>query len=74
MNGSVEGKRKLIIGLAIILGTFVMLGLSKMEAEMAVKLLMLVGGGYYGVDIVQKIFFGALKSNPPTPPAEVEKK
>ena len=74
MNGSLEGKRKLIIGLAIILGTFIMLGLGKMEAEMAMKLLMLVGGGYYGVDILQKIFFGALKARPPAPPAEVDKK
>ena len=74
MNGTIEGKRKLIIALAIILGTFIMMGLGKMEAGMANKLLMLVGGGYFGVDVLQKIFFGALKAGPPAPPVEVSKK
>ncbi len=74
MNGSIEGKRKLIVALAIILGTFVMMGLGKMQADQTEKLLMLVGGAYFGVDIAQKIFFGALKAGPPAPPVEVEKK
>ena len=65
MNGTLEGKRKLLVALVLILGTFVMMGLGKMQADLGEKLLILVGAAYFGVDTIQKIFYGALGAKPP---------
>jgi hypothetical protein len=65
MNGSLEGNRKLIVAGAMILGTFIMLGIGRMPPEMAEKILLLIGAAYFGIDTVQKIFYGTLSAKPP---------
>ncbi len=63
-----EGNRKLMVAGAMILGTFIMLGMGKMPADMAEKMLWMVGAAYFGVDTLQKIFYGALGAKPPEVP------